>query len=90
MICLHIDKKAEKKFFDAMQNLTSCFSNIFLAKKREDVIYGHYSRLQVEIQDMNDCNYQLSFRQILIVLKNCSIEIQIGNILSIYVAKIFH
>ena len=50
LICIHVDKKAEQKFFDALQNLTSCFSNIFLAKKREDVIYGHYSRLQVKVQ----------------------------------------
>ena len=49
-ICIHVDKKAEKKFFDALGNLTSCFSNVFLAKKREDVIYGHYSRLQVKVQ----------------------------------------
>ena len=50
LICIHVDKKAEEKFFDALQNLSSCFSNIFLAKKREDVIYGHYSRLQVKFR----------------------------------------
>ena len=50
LICVHVDKKAEKKFVDALHELTRCFSNIFLSKKREDVIYGHYSRLQVKVQ----------------------------------------
>ena len=54
LICIHVDKKAERKFFDALQNLTSCFSNIFLVKKREDVIYAHYSRLQVKNQTSID------------------------------------
>jgi len=34
--------------------ITGCFSNIFLANKSEDVIYASFSRLQADINCMDD------------------------------------
>ena len=47
-ICIHIDKKADKRFYEALESISKCFDNIILAKKREDVIYAHFTRLQVQ------------------------------------------
>ena len=47
-ICIHIDKKANKLFYKALESISNCFDNIILVKKREDVIYAHFTRLQVD------------------------------------------
>ena len=46
-ICIHVDKKAEERFFEALESISKCFDNILLSVKREDVIYSHFTRLQV-------------------------------------------
>ena len=46
-ICIHIDIKSDQKFYDALEKISNCFDNIFLAKKREDVIYTHFSMIKV-------------------------------------------
>ena len=46
-ICIHIDIKAEQKFYEALEKISNCFDNVFLAKKREDVIYTHFSMIKV-------------------------------------------
>jgi len=50
--CIHIDVKATTNFFLALQNLADCFPNVFVSKKREDVIYTHFSRLQADLNCM--------------------------------------
>ena len=47
LICIHIDIKSDQKFYDALEKISNCFDNIFLAKKREDVIYTHFSMIKV-------------------------------------------
>ena len=47
-ICIHIDKKADTRFYEALESISKCFDNIILAKKRVDVIYAHFTRLQVQ------------------------------------------
>lgn len=46
-ICIHIDIKSDEKFYDALKKVSNCFDNIFLAEKREDVIYTHFSMIKV-------------------------------------------
>ena len=46
-ICIHVDSKADAIFFNALEKLANCFDNVFLAKKREDVIYTSFSMIQV-------------------------------------------
>ena len=45
-ICIHIDSKADPEFYDAMKFIANCFGNIFLAKKREDVVYTHFTMIK--------------------------------------------
>lgn len=50
--CIHVDKKVQDSFFDAMTVIANCFPNVFIADKREDVIYTHFSRLQADLNCM--------------------------------------
>ncbi|XP_069079889.1 beta-1,3-galactosyl-O-glycosyl-glycoprotein beta-1,6-N-acetylglucosaminyltransferase 4 isoform X1 [Pleurodeles waltl] len=52
--CIHYDKKAASTFKAAMENLASCFPNVFIASKLETVIYAHISRLQADINCLSD------------------------------------
>ncbi|CAK8681206.1 unnamed protein product [Clavelina lepadiformis] len=40
--CIHIDLKSTS-MFEAVKETASCFSNVFLATKREDVVYAGYN-----------------------------------------------
>ncbi|CAK8681203.1 unnamed protein product [Clavelina lepadiformis] len=51
--CIHIDLKSTS-MFEAVKETASCFSNVFLATKREDVVYAGFSRLQADINCMED------------------------------------
>ncbi|XP_078531371.1 beta-1,3-galactosyl-O-glycosyl-glycoprotein beta-1,6-N-acetylglucosaminyltransferase 4 [Lissotriton helveticus] len=52
--CIHYDQKASSTFKAAMENLASCFPNVFIASKLEAVIYAHISRLQADINCLSD------------------------------------
>ena len=39
--------KADEKFLEALEKIAGCFENVFLSKKRENVIYTHFSMIQV-------------------------------------------
>ncbi|CAO2595819.1 N-acetyllactosaminide beta-1,6-N-acetylglucosaminyl-transferase [Lemmus lemmus] len=52
--CVHVDKKAAETFKDAVQQLLSCFPNAFLASKTEAVVYAGFSRLQADLNCMED------------------------------------
>ncbi|XP_002737587.1 N-acetyllactosaminide beta-1,6-N-acetylglucosaminyl-transferase-like [Saccoglossus kowalevskii] len=52
--CFHIDKKASDNFKQAVVNLVSCFDNAFIASKLEHVIYSSFSRLQADINCLQD------------------------------------
>ena len=52
--CIHVDGKASKNLTKAIENIISCFPNVFLASKMEKVIYAGYSRLQADITCMDD------------------------------------
>ncbi|XP_062976662.1 beta-1,3-galactosyl-O-glycosyl-glycoprotein beta-1,6-N-acetylglucosaminyltransferase 7-like [Elgaria multicarinata webbii] len=52
--CIHIDEKSSKDYKVAVQTLVNCFENIFIASKRESVVYAGFSRLQADINCMKD------------------------------------
>ncbi|KAG8011982.1 Beta-1 [Nibea albiflora] len=52
--CVHVDKKSDVSVFAAMQAITSCFPNVFMVSKPLSVVYGHWSRVQADINCMAD------------------------------------
>ena len=52
--CVHVDEKATAEFKDAVQQLLSCFPNAFLASKMESVVYAGISRLQADLNCLQD------------------------------------
>ncbi|XP_078508127.1 putative beta-1,3-galactosyl-O-glycosyl-glycoprotein beta-1,6-N-acetylglucosaminyltransferase 7 [Lissotriton helveticus] len=52
--CIHVDEKSPSAYKSSVQNLVACFRNVFLASKRENVVYAGFSRLQADINCMKD------------------------------------
>ena len=52
--CIHLDLKASDILLQALQTTLKCFPNVFLSSKRENVVYASFSRLQADINCMND------------------------------------
>lgn len=52
--CIHVDMKSSEPFFEAVKAIASCFPNVFLSSKRESVIYASWSRVQADLNCMED------------------------------------
>ncbi|KAL8573981.1 hypothetical protein ACOMHN_029428 [Nucella lapillus] len=52
--CLHLDKKSAPEFRHAMEAVSRCFPNVFLASRSINVRWGFYSVLEPEIVCMGD------------------------------------
>ncbi|KAI2648262.1 Beta-1,3-galactosyl-O-glycosyl-glycoprotein beta-1,6-N-acetylglucosaminyltransferase [Labeo rohita] len=52
--CVHVDQKSPEIFKEAVGAITSCLTNVFVASKLESVIYASWSRVQVDINCMQD------------------------------------
>ncbi|XP_060086735.1 beta-1,3-galactosyl-O-glycosyl-glycoprotein beta-1,6-N-acetylglucosaminyltransferase 7-like [Heteronotia binoei] len=52
--CIHIDEKSPRDYKVAVQTLVNCLENVFIASKRETVVYAGFSRLQADINCMHD------------------------------------
>ncbi|XP_029357119.1 beta-1,3-galactosyl-O-glycosyl-glycoprotein beta-1,6-N-acetylglucosaminyltransferase 7 isoform X2 [Echeneis naucrates] len=52
--CIHVDAKAPWEYQKAVRKLVSCFENIFLASHSENVTYAGFSRLQADLNCMED------------------------------------
>lgn len=52
--CIHVDKKSSKSFFAAIEGIVSCFDNVFIASKLENVVYASWSRVQADLNCMED------------------------------------
>lgn len=52
--CFHVDAKADQDFWTAILGLTRCFDNVFIASRLEKVQYRGFSRLQADINCMED------------------------------------
>ena len=51
--CIHVDNK-NTVLVNQIKKLTACFSNVYLASKLEKVIYQSFSRLQADLNCMQD------------------------------------
>ncbi|XP_072272897.1 beta-1,3-galactosyl-O-glycosyl-glycoprotein beta-1,6-N-acetylglucosaminyltransferase 3-like [Pyxicephalus adspersus] len=52
--CVHVDRKSSEKFKEAVKAITSCFHNVFVASKLEKVVYASWSRVQADLNCMED------------------------------------
>ena len=52
--CIYIDKKSSKAVHLAMKGIAGCFSNVFIASRLEDYIYGSKSPVWADLQCMKD------------------------------------
>ena len=52
--CVHVDEKATIHFKKSVWQLLSCFKNAFLASKMEPVVYAGISRLQADLNCLQD------------------------------------
>ncbi|CAI9592760.1 unnamed protein product [Staurois parvus] len=52
--CVHIDRKSPHTFHQAVQAIASCFDNVFVASKLEPVVYASWSRVQADLNCMED------------------------------------
>lgn len=52
--CIHVDKKSPKMFHRAVQGITGCFPNVFIASTLVDVRWGEFTILQACLICMRD------------------------------------
>ncbi|TSM52296.1 Beta-1,3-galactosyl-O-glycosyl-glycoprotein beta-1,6-N-acetylglucosaminyltransferase 3 [Bagarius yarrelli] len=52
--CVHVDQKSPKIFVEAVKAIVSCLPNVFVASKLESVIYASWSRVQADLNCMED------------------------------------
>ncbi|XP_062998366.1 beta-1,3-galactosyl-O-glycosyl-glycoprotein beta-1,6-N-acetylglucosaminyltransferase 3 [Elgaria multicarinata webbii] len=52
--CVHVDRKAPEPFQAAVRAIVSCFENVFLASKQESVVYASWSRVQADLNCMEE------------------------------------
>ncbi|XP_074151058.1 beta-1,3-galactosyl-O-glycosyl-glycoprotein beta-1,6-N-acetylglucosaminyltransferase 3 [Sminthopsis crassicaudata] len=52
--CIHVDKKSPKAFQEAVRAISSCFSNVFVAKNLVQVVYASWSRVQADLNCMEE------------------------------------
>ncbi|XP_051978594.1 beta-1,3-galactosyl-O-glycosyl-glycoprotein beta-1,6-N-acetylglucosaminyltransferase 3-like [Xyrauchen texanus] len=52
--CIHVDQKSPENFKEAVRAIVSCLPNVFVASKLESVIYASWSRVQADINCMQD------------------------------------
>ncbi|XP_055049159.1 beta-1,3-galactosyl-O-glycosyl-glycoprotein beta-1,6-N-acetylglucosaminyltransferase 3 [Misgurnus anguillicaudatus] len=52
--CVHIDQKSPDVFKEAVRAIVSCLPNVFVASKLENVVYASWSRVQADVNCMED------------------------------------
>lgn len=52
--CVHLDQKSSEIFKEAVKAIVSCFPNVFVTSKLEDVVYASWSRVQADINCIQD------------------------------------
>ncbi|XP_067292534.1 beta-1,3-galactosyl-O-glycosyl-glycoprotein beta-1,6-N-acetylglucosaminyltransferase 3-like [Pseudorasbora parva] len=52
--CVHMDQTSPEIFQEAVRAIVSCLPNVFVASKLENVIYASWSRVQADINCMQD------------------------------------
>ncbi|XP_061822221.1 beta-1,3-galactosyl-O-glycosyl-glycoprotein beta-1,6-N-acetylglucosaminyltransferase 4-like [Nerophis lumbriciformis] len=54
VFCIHYDQKSPAVFRSAMEGIARCLPNVFIASKREYVIYAGFTRLKADINCLSD------------------------------------
>ncbi|KAM8962288.1 beta-1,3-galactosyl-O-glycosyl-glycoprotein beta-1,6-N-acetylglucosaminyltransferase [Pelodytes ibericus] len=52
--CIHVDLKAPPSFLDSVKAIASCFENVFIASNMVSVIYASWTRVQADLNCMED------------------------------------
>ena len=52
--CTHIDKSASSTFVDAVESIIHCLPNVFITKRRVQVIYRHVSTVRAQLNCVKD------------------------------------
>ncbi|XP_076982758.1 beta-1,3-galactosyl-O-glycosyl-glycoprotein beta-1,6-N-acetylglucosaminyltransferase 3 [Tamandua tetradactyla] len=52
--CIHVDEKSPETFKEAIKSIISCFPNVFMASKLVQVVYASWSRVQADLNCMED------------------------------------
>ena len=52
--CVHVDSDASSSVLQGVQSIVQCFDNVILASKQEKVLYATVSRLQADLNCMQD------------------------------------
>ncbi|XP_057625048.1 beta-1,3-galactosyl-O-glycosyl-glycoprotein beta-1,6-N-acetylglucosaminyltransferase 3 [Chionomys nivalis] len=52
--CVHVDQKSPETFKQAVRAIVSCFPNVFIASKLVSVVYASWSRVQADLNCMED------------------------------------
>ena len=52
--CIHIDAKQPISFQSGLRAIAACFENVYIASKLESVVYAGFTRLQADINCMQD------------------------------------
>ncbi|XP_028678609.2 beta-1,3-galactosyl-O-glycosyl-glycoprotein beta-1,6-N-acetylglucosaminyltransferase 3 [Erpetoichthys calabaricus] len=52
--CVHVDQKSPEKYRQAVRAIVSCLPNVFIASKLERVVYASWSRVQADLNCMQD------------------------------------
>ncbi|NXY49568.1 GCNT3 acetylglucosaminyltransferase, partial [Ceuthmochares aereus] len=52
--CVHVDGKSPAEFQEAVRAIAACFPNVFVASRLEEVVYASWSRLQADLNCMQD------------------------------------
>ncbi|XP_052790831.1 beta-1,3-galactosyl-O-glycosyl-glycoprotein beta-1,6-N-acetylglucosaminyltransferase-like [Mya arenaria] len=54
VFCLHVDMDARPVVHQAVQGIADCFPNVFVVSRKEYVVYAGFTRLQADINCMQD------------------------------------
>ncbi|XP_027707933.1 beta-1,3-galactosyl-O-glycosyl-glycoprotein beta-1,6-N-acetylglucosaminyltransferase 3 [Vombatus ursinus] len=52
--CIHVDMKSSEAFKEAVRAISSCFPNVFVAKNLVQVVYASWSRVQADLNCMEE------------------------------------
>lgn len=54
VFCLHVDMDAPQHVHDAARGVASCLPNVFVASRQEYIVYSGFTRLQADVNCMQD------------------------------------
>ncbi|CAF1546802.1 unnamed protein product, partial [Didymodactylos carnosus] len=85
--CIHVDNGTSVDVYNGVKNIVQCFDNVILVSKREQVVYATFSRLQADINCMNDL-FKYPHWKYLLNMANTELPLKTNNelvkILKIY------